>query len=663
MEIEAFFMVFAILLLSFDLMQLFKAKPRTKRKLEYGFYATILAFGLIVISYGMLVQAFLKDDFSLKEVYRSSCTSLPAATKFFATWSSAGGSLLFLTFIISIVYFVYRFRTNEKGSRYSISASTILNFILIFFLVLTLMKNPFERLPIVPTDGSGLNPQLQTFWMSIHPPIVFGAYAFVLLAFSLVLASMRTGEKAQDTMVVFSLRTAWLLLTLGISLGGLWAYEVLGWGGYWSWDPIETGSLLTWIALTAYFHLGPLPKDRSLAKESMVLLTFASMIFLSALTRGGFRTSIHAYALSPAGPFLLLFLLGMTIYFLIMKRRIAKPFLLFDFKKSSLRSVSLQIGFWSLISIFVVCLFGVVSPIIGGIFLANPPIPSIGFYNFWSFPFVMSFVAALVGCGVHDRMSFKMFAVFVASGLVTGVVLNQFRFPTQNLLANLGLPLLMVGFLAVTYGLARDLLSGKRSIRRCGRNILHLGIIITLMGVFISSATRQTSVIYDAKPNTSLEALGLGIELKNFTVYHGSGSVYSEVAQWNVPEYSALSMDVVIEQGGDVYNRTLWIRLFTLLGPPVSTPMIIPTWTGDIYIHMHHTASMYNSLVQALMDTTIPPEDLILNVEVIPMIHLVWIGVAMMSVGVALPLAGELTKPLSTHNQKPDENRSSENRT
>ena len=646
MEIEGFFIIFAILMLFFDLMQLFRAKPRAKGKLEYGFYATILAFGLVVISYSMLVQAFLKDDFSLKEVYKSSSSSLPATSKLFATWSGAGGSLLFLTLIIAIVYFVYRFRTNEKRSRFNISASMILNFILIFFLVLTLMKNPFERFSVVPMDGSGLNPQLQTFWMSIHPPIVFCAYVFVLFAFSLVLASMRTGERAQDMTIVLSLRAAWLLLTLGISLGGLWAYEVLGWGGYWSWDPIETGSLLTWVALTAYFHLGHFAKDRSLAKESMVLLTFASMIFLSALTRGGFRTSIHAYALSPAGPFLLLFLLGMAIYFFYAKRKIDKPFLLFEFEKSSLRSVSLLIGYWSLISIFVVCLFGVVSPIIGGIFLANPPIPSVDFYNTWNFPFVMGFVAALVGCSMYDRMSFKMFAVLVAGALAAGVILIQFQFPTQNLLANLGLPLLTVGLFAVIYGLARDLLSEKRSIRRFGRNVLHFGIIITLMGVFISSAIRQVSDVHGARPNTSLEALGLGIELKNFTVYSGTGSVYSEVARGTVPEYSALRMDVVIEQGRSIYKRTLWIRLFTLYGV-VSTPLIITTWTGDIYIHMHHTSSMYTSLVDALMDRETLPEDLNATVEIIPMVYLVWVGVTLMSIGMAMPLIKELLKLVS----------------
>ena len=39
------------------------------------------------------------------------------------------------------------------------------------------------------------------------------------------------------------LLVAWIFLSVGIVLGGWWAYEVLGWGGYWAWDPVENASL------------------------------------------------------------------------------------------------------------------------------------------------------------------------------------------------------------------------------------------------------------------------------------------------------------------------------------------------------------------------------------------------------------------------------------
>jgi hypothetical protein len=154
------------------------------------------------------------------------------------------------------------------------------------------------------------------------------------------------------------------------------------------------------------------------------------------------------------------------------------------------------------------------------------------------------------------------------------------------------------------------------------------------------------SEIRDAEPNTTIETLGLTIELKNFTVYKGAGNVHS--IQWEqcVPEYSALRMDVAIDQGGSIYHAALWIRLYTLHGV-VSTPSIITTPTGDIYVHMSHTASMYDSLVEALMDREVLPEDLIVTVEIIPMAYLVWAGVTLLSIGVAMPLIKELVKPIS----------------
>ena len=47
---------------------------------------------------------------------------------------------------------------------------------------------------------------------------------------------------------------AWTFLTVGIILGGWWAYEVLGWGGYWAWDPVENASFLPWLTATAFLH-------------------------------------------------------------------------------------------------------------------------------------------------------------------------------------------------------------------------------------------------------------------------------------------------------------------------------------------------------------------------------------------------------------------------
>ena len=47
---------------------------------------------------------------------------------------------------------------------------------------------------------------------------------------------------------------AWLFLGIGIGLGAVWAYVVLGWGGYWAWDPVENASLLPWLTGVGLLH-------------------------------------------------------------------------------------------------------------------------------------------------------------------------------------------------------------------------------------------------------------------------------------------------------------------------------------------------------------------------------------------------------------------------
>ncbi|HEX2066220.1 MAG TPA: cytochrome c biogenesis protein CcsA, partial [Candidatus Thermoplasmatota archaeon] len=109
-------------------------------------------------------------------------------------------------------------------------------------------------------------------------------------------------------------RLCWLLYTLAIGLGALWAYVTLGFGGYWAWDPVEVANLLPWLALTLYLHaqlhhlrhgsyraLGPL----------LGVLPFLLTLFSTISTRSGLWVSVHAFTdptdtfdPDPAGRFL-----------------------------------------------------------------------------------------------------------------------------------------------------------------------------------------------------------------------------------------------------------------------------------------------------------------------------------------------------------------------
>ena len=644
MEIEEFLLFTAILLLALDFFQLSRNKNGPdRRRLERGFYASVVAVVLIVISYALFVNMFLYDDFSLIEAYSHSASSFAPLSKLHASWAGAAGSLLVLSLIIALVYFVFRFRTYENPSLHGIAANRLLIGILIFFLVMTAIKNPFARFDGVAPEGLGLNPSLQSIWMTIHPPIVFVGYAFVLLATALAFAGFAVDGERDDNLLEFSLKLAWFFLTLGIALGGFWAYNVIGWGGYWSWDPVETASLMTWLALTAYFHVRPLSQtEKGLTKQFMVLVTFEALVFLSALTRGGFRQSVHGYALSAAGPILLLFGFAMATYFFYLKRKSRLPIWSVIVDKISLHSVSLFASFVSLIAILIVCSIGVIFPVLAQPFTGESISTGVDFYNVWSFPFLAVFLASLIGCNVSAKFGFKKFAALIGGLIVSGFLFAAVGFPTDNVLANVGLPLLSFSLLFSAYGMIITLRIKGKSVRLFGRKLVHFGIVITLIGVFISAGSRQSTVFVNAVPNTTLETLELNVKLGNFTVYGGTGRVYAPQIEAVTPEFTSLRLDVEVLQGGKTYRGVLWNYLYINYGF-VSNPLVIATETGDIYLHLETTQSVEEALTQAFSGELNAPQDLTITVEKVPLVYLVWMGIALLCIGIALVLVGKKT--------------------
>lgn len=629
-----------LLVLDFIVLLRVNAKHGEKNNFKLTFIAFSIACLIVVVSYIMLTQSFMNDIFSLKEVYTYSSSSLSLLYKIGDPWIGSSGSMLFVTFFFVLVYFVFRFKGLGKESKTRTTTYKILDIFLIFLLLVTLLQSPFERMPIVPADGAGLNPLLQTFWVLVHPPVVFFGYVFVFFAFALTLAGMITGEKQElKAALKRSLYAAWLFLTLGIALGGWWSYEVLGWGGYWTWDPVETASLLPWFALTAYFHLPAKSKD--LAKEFTLMITFIMIIFATALTRGGLLESVHAFGKSPVGPVLLLFAFCVFLCFLYLAIIAKKPLYSFDIDTASLYSVSIFAAYWSLMFLLVICFFGDAAPIIGGIFSENPmSATSIQFYNNWCFPFTLAFVAALLGC--NSALKLGRYIMILAAVLGIGLILAFLGGPTPSPLTNFGLPLLIAAGFAIAYNSAK-VMQRRNSLQLWGKTLIHLAIIIILIGVFVTaidSAKDPKSIL--AEPNSTIDILGTQIEFGNFTMFTDMGRVYYPQHGFVGPEYTALKMDALIKEGGDVHQGTLWMYFYANQGV-VSKPLIISSLAGDIYASMHPTESSYNALFYGLMGSTeIQPEEFVVKLKRIPLIWLLWFGIVLMGIGMTILIIGEL---------------------
>jgi cytochrome c biogenesis factor len=418
-----------------------------------------------------------------------------------------------------------------------------------------------------------------------------------------------------------------LLLTVGIALGGVWAYEVLGWGGYWAWDPVETASLLPWLFLTAYFLFGSLFKKKSFTQEFMILITFASLVFLSALTRGGFTQSVHAYSISPVAPIMIVFSAVMLSYFVYLKRVRRQPLFKLEVERTSM-SRSSFIGFWALIFITIVCFAGLAFPNFS--------------YNTLTFPFVMAFIAALIGCSFSEKTRFVRLLLIVIGTLTVGLFMVLIQVPAINVLAVLSLPLLTVAVLAVFYKIIR--VSRMKAIKLLGQSLAHLGIIVLLIGVFVSAGAKSTITIMNVESGISYPlSSGVTIETGVFTVSNSQSNVYNEELGAVVPECSSISGYITIQYLGKTYHNSLSASFYPNYGL-VIRPLVITTETGDVYLHLEYTDELYDSLTQTLTGNTVTPESVAVTVQISPLIYLVWAGVALIIVSITLQAVIDLAQ-------------------
>ncbi len=265
----------------------------------YGLYG----FGaLISLASALLVYAFVTHDFSIKYVAATSDTTMSTWYKVTAFWGALDGSILFWVLILAL-FSTVAIAVNHKRHRDMIGyvVGTIMVVQVFFLSLLIFTKNPFATfLTQPPIDGQGLNPLLQNYWMVIHPPSLYTGFVAATIPFAFGIGALASGRL--DDMWLGSVRS-WMLicfgfLSLGLILGGRWAYEELGWGGYWAWDPVENAGLMPWFTATAFLHSAIIQEQRGMMKTwnlSMVVLTFFLTIFGTFMTRSGAVQSVHAF--------------------------------------------------------------------------------------------------------------------------------------------------------------------------------------------------------------------------------------------------------------------------------------------------------------------------------------------------------------------------------
>ena len=278
------------------------ARRRSTRLVESGIGAFYTVTALMTVASGVLVHAFVTDNYAIKYVQRYSDTAQPLAYKIASYWGGLDGSIMFWVFLLgifgAIAVHVNRIRHRELIP-YVVAIIAATEMFFIFLMVVH--KNPFSTfLTTPPTDGAGLNPLLQNFYMAIHPPSLYIGFVAMTIPFAFGMAALITGHLDDAWLRAVRRWTmiGWLALSFGLTLGMLWAYEELGWGGYWGWDPVENAGLLPWFTATAFLHSVLVQERRGMLRVwnvTLVILTFFLTIFGTFMTRSGVVQSVHAF--------------------------------------------------------------------------------------------------------------------------------------------------------------------------------------------------------------------------------------------------------------------------------------------------------------------------------------------------------------------------------
>ena len=291
----------------------------------YASYACLLS---IVI----LIMCFLGNDFGLRYVYFNSSLLLPLWFKISAFWSSHEGSwLLWLMISLFNAALLHRQIDERKLSDFDYFPLSLSLLLYACFQVVT--SNPFTRiLPIAPGDGLDMNPLLQDYTFTIHPPCLYMGLCAMIVPYAIA-CNLNASDSSRFDQLIDLMRPwlywSWGWLTLGITLGSFWAYRELGWGGWWFWDPVENAAFMPWCLMTILMHLLHDVKSQIsiMYIRFYCIVAYVLTLLGTWITRSGAFVTVHGFTTSEQRSY---FLLAMAVLAFF------APYLTSWFKKSKL---------------------------------------------------------------------------------------------------------------------------------------------------------------------------------------------------------------------------------------------------------------------------------------------------------------------------------------
>jgi len=631
-------------------------RTKQSRWVESGRHATLIIFPLVVLACGLLVTLILRNDYSIHYVWSVSSLGTPTYLKVTALWGGQAGSVLFFNLILAGFTAAAMARKWDNELPIMPYAIIIASITQIFFLFLTVfLENPFARIgavvaeggfpailingPVtyiqnlflrpefVPPDGQGLNPLLRHPGMIIHPPMLYLGYVGFTIPFVFAMAALiaRRFDRGWIRITRRWTLAAWLFLGVGLILGGRWAYDVLGWGGYWAWDPVENSSLLPWLTGTAFLHSVVIQEKRHMFKGwniTLIIVTYLLVVLGTLNVRGGLVSSVHAFAQSNIGWFLLAFwtfMIFFSIYWVYQRRDQLKS--TGEIKSFWSRESAFMLNNFFFLMITAVTFFGTYFPVPTELFTGQKVTVGAPFYElvngvlFACLLILMGIAPLTMWYRTSTRWLGRMILGPLAAATLAVVIL--FIFGVRNWIALLGFWIVIFSLILTLFEFfkgasARMRSKGEspfaalaalisRNRRRYGGYIIHIGVLVMAFGIISTELYQQETQVRLARGNS--------VEIGDFSM------TYTGI------EVNAGADDLMITSANvDVYKNGEFIRsltprteLYTRTRQPMTIPAVRSTLTEDFYVILVNWESSTN-------------EAATFRIFLNPMINWVWSG-------------------------------------
>jgi cytochrome c-type biogenesis protein CcmF len=476
----------------------------------------------------------------------------------------------------------------------------------------------------VPANGPGPNALLQNhFLMAIHPPVLYVGYVGLTVPFAYAIGALSLGVPGPEWLKRSHRSTlvAWSFLTLGIILGGWWAYEVLSWGGYWAWDPVENASLLPWLVATAFIHSGLVQQRRGMLQAwnfVLVISAFALTILGTFLTRSGTINSVHSFTQSAIGPallgFMVLVLVGSFTLFSMRSHLVATSPRIQSFVS---REGSFLVNNLLLAVYAFVVLIGTTYPLLLEAFTGTQVGVGEPFFNRLAVPLsfllllTMGFGPVTPWRGAAPGLLWRRLRgptiIALAAGIVTALVVTRVGWVVLAVTLGLFVSSAILGLL-LELARSRTEKSGRplpTEIRTVLGNdqsfwagqLSHVGVVLVAVGIAFA-ANLPAHLQVELAPGDSVDFAGYTL-------------VYDSPFRRNEPNRVVQGARIdVLKEDRRLTTLEPRLNLYQAMATAVITPAVMTQAEGDLYLTLRR----------------IDADTIDLDLDTSPMIWLIWLG-------------------------------------